>query len=170
MARRLTTLRRGSVKHNNAWSAVISSDYITIPAASKVLLGALALSNTNIDETILRVIGSVNVNTDTSSSQERQIGSVGLIVVSNNAQAAGVASIPGPSTDSEDDGWFCHAFFAQTNPTGADPDAHTYNFSSKGRRIVQEGELIAIVAENSHASHGFILNLQFRLLSRVTGT
>jgi len=129
------------------------------------------LSNPNIDETQMRVIGSITVVSDQPTSLERQIGSVGLIVVSDNAIAAGAASIPGPSTDIDNDGWFCHTQFAQNtvaNPTASLPPP--YAFVSKGRRIVQEGMGIAIMVENIHATHGMIVALQFRMLSRVTGT
>ncbi len=167
MARR-TILQRGTRKHNNAWFGVISSTYVNVPAASKVLLGSLVLSNTNIDETQLRVIGGVSVISDVSTGEE-QIGSVGLIVVSTTAIAAGIASIPGSSSDSEDDGWFCHQFFAQDMKFSG-VQSTMYPFQSKGRRVVQDGEGIAIVAENSHASEGLNIALQFRILSRVTGT
>ena len=112
MAHRRTT-SRSNVRHNNAWFSVVSSTFIVIPAASKVLLGTLTLSNPNIDETQLRVIGSVAVGSDQAAAFENQIGSVGLIVVSDVAAAAGAASIPGPSTNGDDDGWFCHQNFAQ---------------------------------------------------------
>ena len=171
MARRLTTLRRGSPKHNNSWAGIVSSDYVTVSPATKVLLGSLALSNVNIDETVLRVIGAIDVVSDQAAAVERQIGAVGLIVVSNQAITAGAASIPGPATDSDDDGWFCHTFWQQvTVSTVSDVVSRLYPFVSKGRRVVQEGESIAIMAENIHASHNTLVDLQFRLLSRVTGT
>ncbi len=171
MARRLTTSRRGSSKHNNSWGAVVSSTALTIPAASKVLLGSLTLNNPNIDETVLRVIGNLTVMSDQTGVEEFVIGSVGLIVVSNQAVAAGIASIPGSSTDSEDDGWFAHQFFSYIGQTVAtQPSFLNMPFESKGRRVVQEGEAIAIVAENIHASQGLKVILQFRILSRVTGT
>ncbi len=172
MARRLTISRRGQ-RPNNSWFGVISSEYVDVAAATKQLLGSLVPSNAGIDETVLRLIGNVSVMSDQAANLERQIGSIGLIVVSNQAVAAGAASIPGPSTDIEDDGWFAHMQFAQL--TNRDTDAVgiaslTYDFSSKGRRVVQEGESIAIMAENIHATNALSLALQFRLLSRVTGT
>ena len=169
MARRTTSVKRS--RPNNSWFSVISSTWVTIPAASKVLLGSLAPSNQNIDETQLRVIGSVAIASDQSGANEFQIGSVGLIVVSAVAVTAGIASIPGPSTDGDDDGWFCHQQFAMFGQQSSDSlQSVRIPFESKGRRIVQDGEAIAIVAENIHATNGLILNLQFRLLSRVTGT
>jgi len=171
MAKRVTTFRRRTSRPNNAWAGVISSTAVVVPANSSVLLGSLVPSNVNIDETQLRVIGSATIESD-ASGLETQVGAVGLIVVSNAALAAGVASIPKPATDIDDDGWFCHAQFAQQGQTvSLSPTAsHSYPFNSKAKRIVQDGEGIAIMVENIHASFGFEISLQFRILSRVTGT
>ncbi len=169
MARRRTTLV--TKKHNNAWSSAISSTFIAIPANSKVLLTTFTLSNPNIDETVLRVIGNVGLASDQTAAIEENIGSVGMIVVSTVAIAAGIASIPGSSTDSNDDGWFCHQFLSNiSQQVNTNPSVMMFPFASKGRRVVSNGEAIAVVAENIHSSSGLSVCLQFRLLSRVTGT
>ncbi len=172
MARRVqTTLRRGS-RHNNAWFGVTSSTAITLAAGTSVLAGSLALSNAQIDETQLRVIGSITVTSDTASVED-QIGSAGLIVVSDAAIAVGITAIPKPSTDIEDDGWFCHTQFGQTSSaasSSAGVNSLMYPFNSKAKRIVHDGQSIAIVVQNLHATFGLKFILQFRILSRVTGT
>ena len=170
MARKaLTTQRRR--RPNNNWGALATSDYVTVAGNTKVLVASVALSNPGIDETIMRIIGSINVVSDQAAALERQIGAAGLIVVTDLALAAGAASIPGPSTDAGDDGWFCHQFFSQFNQLS---DGNTmgfqYDFSSKGRRVVEDGKVIAVMVENSHATESLLINLQFRILGRVTGT
>ena len=107
MARRGPT-RPQRRRPNNSWGIFASSSFSNIAANSKVLLGTIALSNPGIDETILRIIGSISIASDATGAIETQIGSVGIIVVSDEAVAAGVASIPGPSTDGSNDGWFAH--------------------------------------------------------------
>ena len=69
MARR-PTISRQRKRHNNSWAAVIFSAFVTVPAASKVLLGTLVLSNPGIDETILRVVGNVVVESDQVGAAE----------------------------------------------------------------------------------------------------
>ncbi len=159
---------------NRSWSGAF--DATTVGAAStKVLVGALVLSNPNIDETILRVAGMFGVRSDQTSAAEDQQGAFGAIVVSDTALAAGVASIPGPITDIADDGWFLYQSFIErwfvATSVGVNPNAsRRYELHSRAKRKVQEGQSIAFVVESTSASDGFILTSVFRLLSQVTGT
>jgi len=161
---------RSKSRPNNSWSGVVVSSFTTIAFGTKTLLSTLVLNNQGIDETILRVIGSITVASDQFAAAEDQIGSVGLIVVTDLAIAAGAASIPGPSTNIEDDGWFCHQTFANRNVVAAEPRPLMIPFASKGRRIVESGQSVALMVENSDANNGFVVAVQFRVLSRVTGT
>ena len=171
MAHRRTISPRKS-KPNTSWTAAISSQFISVPAGSRVLLAGLAPSNPGIDETIFRVIGHVTVVSDQTQQVETQVGSVGLIVVSAEAIFAGSGSVPGPSSQANNDGWFCHLMFAQKTKGSNDnaPAYGIYPFESKGRRIVNEGSQIAVMAENIHLTEGMSVNVQFRILSRVTGS
>ncbi len=171
MARRVTTLRRGSRRHNNAWLGLVSSGPTTLAANSVVLAGTIVLSNSQIDETVLRVVGGISIASD-SAAVEEQVGAVGLIVVSNAAIAIGVTAIPLPGTDADDDGWFCHTLFQQTSSRAVEggQNSNMYNFSSKAKRVVEDGTGIAIVVQNGHATHGLNFTLQFRILTRITGT
>jgi len=170
MARHRTVVR-STKKHNNAWGALAAGGgFVAVAASTKVLVGTVALSNPNIDETILRVVGMLAVVSDQTAAVEQQLGACGLIIVSDQAITAGAASIPGPNTDADHDGWFCHTFFVQQQEEAANLGSRLYDFVSKGRRIVQEGEQIAIMFENGHATHGLEFELAFRILSRVTGT
>ncbi len=154
---------------NYSWSGVIDPGNAIAGSTTAVLLGSLALENQGIDETAFRVVGNIMVVSDQAAAIETQIGSVGLIVVTDLAIAAGAASIPGPSTNVEDDQWFCHQLFANKNQVAADPRPAFFDFSSKGRRVVQDGEAIALMCENSSGACGFSIAVQFRMLSRITG-
>jgi len=157
---------------NRAWSGFASTDVTTVAASSKVLIGGFTLSNTNIDETILRTVGLISVVADQVAATENQIGAFGLILVNDLAVAAGVASVPGPVTDREDDGWFVYVPIAQrlllSTAAGFDAQAGVqYHFDSKGRRRVEEGFQIAIVVENASAAHGFNIATVFRVLTQI---
>jgi len=156
---------------NNNWAALTGTDYTVIPAASKVLLATFALGNPGIDETMLRVIGMFSIASDQNAAIEDQIGAVGLIQVTDQAIATGVAAIPGPGTDADSDGWFAHRFFAQQSVLVTTLDnSKQYDFESKGRRVVHDGYSVAVVVENVHATFGLGICLSFRALSRITGT
>ena len=175
MARqRIARVRRSSTS-NKAWAGTVTATATTVPAASKVLVGGFSLSNPNIDETILRVVGALAVSSDQQAASELQLGGFGMILVSDAAVAVGITAIPGPVTDIADDGWFVYVPISQhmtfISAVGVLPEvAHIYQFDSRAKRRVQEGQQIAIVAENAHATHGFKLTTTLRMLSMITGT
>ncbi len=133
------------------------------------------MSNPNIDETVLRTVGLISIQSDQAAAQEEQIGAFGMIVVNDLAVAAGAASIPGPITDRGDDGWHLYVPFAQTLSVATVVGFHgnfatQYGFDSKAKRRVEEGSQIAIMVENAHATHGLLVSFVFRMLSQVSGT
>ena len=172
MARRSVVVRRSSSRPNRGWSVNTSAAFTVVPAASKVLLGTFVLVGGMADVTVLRVIGGVAVASDQTGANENQIGAVGLILVTDIAAAAGIASIPGPFTDGGDDGWFCHQRFAQQSASGNVPDnSDWYPIDTKGKRVWPgTGRVIAVVAENGHATHGLELYFAIRLLAQIRGT
>ena len=175
MARRQNQFRQSSSRPNRAWAGAAPAISTVVPAASKVLLSTVVLSNQGIDETILRVVGSVSILSDQVASSELQYGAVGMCLVTDTAAAAGIASIPDPVTDVQDDVWFFYQGFSQEfivlTAVGSEPHfVTTYAFDSKAKRIFHLGSTVAVVAANAHATHGFAVALNFRLLSMVRGT
>jgi len=159
---------------NKAWTGV-GVGQTTIAVSSKVLLGTVVLSNPNIDETILRTVGVLGVESDQIAASETQLGAFGMIVVSDQAVSVGASAIPGPVSDIGDDGWFVYVPILQSlvfgSAIGFDPSGIVqYNFDSKAKRKIQEGETVALIIENAGASFVFNAGLRFRLLSMVTGT
>ena len=170
MATRRFSSRRQvrSSRKGTSWARNLSATFTTVPAASKVLVGSFVLSNPGITETAVRSRGRIWIQSDQGAALEEQQGALGLVVVSDLALAAGAASIPGPATDSSDDGWFVWEGFSQTNiQVSAGTAGQLYEFDSKAARRVQEGFAIAIMAENVHATHGLDLGLVISLLAVV---
>jgi len=166
---------RSRNRPNRTWSGFLTTTEIAVPAASKVLLASFVLSVEGIDEVVLRTRGILGVRTDQLAADELQLGAFGMIVVTDTALAAGVASLPGPGTESSDDGWFVwqpiNAHFLFNNATGFDPNAEIqYDFDSKAKRIVEGGRSVAVIVENVHATHGFNATLVMRALTQVRGT
>ncbi len=176
MARRFQNRQfQSRSKPNRAWFSFFLAEHVDVPAGSKVLLGTLALSNTNIDETVLRTVGSFSIASDQAAVSERQLGAFGIIRVSEAAAAIGITAVPGPVTDAGDDGWFMYMPFQQANivltAAGFDSDAALrYPFDSKAKRVTEEGVVLAVVVENAHASNALRIAIGFRLLSQITGT
>jgi len=165
--------QRRTTPPNRSWDGFFTPAIVTVAAATKVLLGTFTLNNPGIDETFLRAVGRYFINTDTGAN-EQQIGAIGMIVVSETAVAAGVASIPGPTSDIGNDGWFFHSTFCQdwqfSDATGQRIGGLSYEFDSRGKRVIHDQSAVAIVVENTHATHGFQIQVAMRVLSQVRGT
>ena len=160
---------------NRSWAALTDVGNTVAAGSTKVLLGSLSLSNPNIDETILRTVGVLSIITDQAVADEAQQGAFGMILVTDRAIAAGAASIPGPVSDSGDDGWFVHVPFLEhftlATAVGFQHNAaRNYKFDMKGRRRAQEGQAIALMVETTAASDGILLSVLGRMLSQVFGT
>ncbi len=173
MPRRSQFVRKSPSNKN--WTGVIDTNNAIAGSGTAVLLGFLVLSNAGIDETVLRNVGTISVHSDQQSATEVYEGAFGMIVVSNEAAVAGVASVPTPITDIANDGWFVHVpFMSQIRvitAAGFDPVASLQiEFDSKAKRVVQDGSVIALVVESTAASAGITFSVILRGLSMIKGT
>ena len=170
MPRQITRTR---TRHNRAWSGVQSTVLTTVAAGTKALLGTFA-PTTSGDITVLRTVGFIAVRSDQAAADEVQIGSFGMIVVSDRSVVAGASAIPGPFTDISDDGWFLHRMWGQSfefaSAIGFHPAAAmTYDLDSRGKRIVEDGRTVALMIENASGVNGFDVLFGIRMLSEVYG-
>jgi len=158
---------------NKNWTGALALN-VAVAGNTKVLLASFSLSNLNIDETILRTVGTFSVFSDQIAASESQVGGIGFLLVTDLAVAAGAASIPGPTTDIAQDGWFVYIPIVQrlnvgTN-VGVEPNfAVRYDFNSKAKRKLEQGQKVAVMVENG-ASTAFNVSFVFRMLTMVTGT
>jgi len=139
------------------------------------LMSTLVLSNPNIDETLIRVVGMISVKTDQSIATENQEGAFGMILANDPAIAAGISSLPVPITDVSDDGWLLWVPFANhfefKTAVGIDSQGSvTRYFDFKSKRVVQEGQAIVMVEQSTSPSNGYALSAFIRVLSMVRGT
>ncbi len=171
---RQRTFQRTS-RPNRSWFRIVTTSPVNVDALDKTLLATGVLDNQGIDETILRCVGVVSIQTDAAGAAEAQIGAFGMILVSDLAAAAGAASIPGPVIDGGDDGWFTYVPFAQSwdfaSGVGRGPKSVQYHFDSKAKRVVSTGQSIAFMVENAQSTvGGFDIMLNMRILTQVRGT
>ena len=150
-----------------SWTGVAPAVYTVIPAANKVLLASFVLSGV-FDETVTRTRGLIHMQSDQAVASEFQLGAVGMIVVSADALAVGITALPSPGNDINSDGWFVWVPLLSTIKAGTsetDVGYHTV-VDSKAQRVIHEGSVIVVVAENFSATAGLQLAFNFRLLSR----
>jgi len=128
----------------------------TIPGNSKVLLGTIIPGTGSGRLTIRRMRISLMWSSDSLAATEFPIGALGAAVFNDTSIAAGVASLPDPMTDLEDDIWFLyqglHSRFSFLNASGTNSDAGTvYEIDSKAMRHLPDGRSIGVIVATGDA-------------------
>ena len=167
---RVSTRRRAATD----WGRFVQIAYTVVAANTKVLVGSFTLLNAGIGEVVRRTRGLLSIGSDAASGFEEQIGALGFIVVNDLALAAGVASLPGPVTDANDDGWFVWMPFSAQGllltATDTSPGSRhrNFEFDSKAMRRVEEGFSVAIIIENASLTDGLTKHLGVSQLTSRT--
>jgi len=162
----------GARRQPTNWSRITEALRVTVPAASKVLMHNLVLSNSGISEVVRRTRGVLNVSSDQAATQEFVSGALGAMVATDTAIAAGIASLPDPVTDQDDDGWllwmpFMGLLQGVQGTTGVDlmPTSLNFEFDSKAMRKVEEGYGVIFVVANATAGFGMSVALSISVLT-----
>ncbi len=170
--------RSGGLKRATLWiSSSIPTTTTSLAAATAIL--HQSFSSAQLDAvaqaggTIVRTRGTFWVATDQVVASEDAVGALGMMVVRDAARAAGVASLPTPTTEAEDDAFFVHQWwqsgmnFIQNDATGFQVTGNLwkqYDFDSKAQRKFTPEDAIVVTVENSNASFGCQFMLAFRML------
>ncbi len=166
---RVRTFRGQAPRRSTEWFASVDSTAVaTLAAATKVLDQSLTAAElAKLPFTVVRVRGSVWVNSDQTAGDEQQLLGVGFGVFSDTAVAAGIASLPDPISNEADDLWFVHRFaFSSVNVDGGALGIVT-EFDSRAMRKVQEGSDIGVILANGSAAAGLQFWLKFRMLVKL---
>jgi len=118
--------------------------------------------------TVTRTIGSIWVSSDQVAGEEQPFGALGFQVVSGKAVATGVTALPDPITEEESDNWFVYKAFASSGGPIEGQPMREFAFDSKAQRIVEDGNNIAVMVSNAHASAGLRYILKFRMLVKLS--
>jgi len=159
--------RRVSDQPNYSWAGLEINNQ-TVAANTKVILGSFTLS-TDFDETVTRTRGAICVRSDQLIAVENYAGVIGMIVVSEDAFATGIGAIPGPSSDSSNDGWFFWQVLSGVfDLAGGNGGGNLHPLDSKGQRIVRSGSRIVVVVEGGQTAGavGFNISGYLRILGR----
>ena len=143
---------------------------VTIVAGSKQLLGSLnAVAFLLRPFTIIRTRLECYFASDQTAASETPNGSMGFIVVSDQAVAAGAASIPGSLTNTDDD-WYVHQPMLKDvvslTSVGVQFDAFIrYQIDSKAMRKIGVNEDTAVMFDST--ADGAILQINGRALIKL---
>jgi len=125
------------------------------------------------NEVIIRIRGSLFIKSDQVIASESSGGALGFAVVTDQALAAGVGSIPTPFTDQDSDVWMLWMPWATsfTFVTGAGFDSVSYSrfdFDSKAMRKLPLGKSLVIVIENAASGSGLVYRLMYSVLFKTS--
>jgi len=162
--------RRSGPKREFSWLEVESSQ-VNLTAIGGTIINTLTTAElARRPFTIVRTYLEVWLESDQAVASEFQLAAIGFAVVSEQAAAAGVASVPTPVTDAASDHWFLHQFlmsqFLLADATGfVEPAGRGYSIDSKAMRKVDDGDQAIIVVEmDSSVSAGLNVTTAGRVL------
>ena len=172
MARRSRVIVRGrGSDRGSVWIGVILGP-TTVAAATNSLVGVLNAAALALRPfTVMRTRLDVMWASDQVAAIEDPFGFLGCIVVSDQATAAGVASVPAPGTNT-DAPFFVHqgmsTLFNFITGVGFEGNsAMHYEINSKAMRKVGNNEDIAFVVSNSNSADGADVHILGRILVKL---
>ncbi len=143
-----------SAKRQVTWVAPADQGYLAVASNTKVLLSTFDPAAFGlIKPTIVRVRGQINIRPEAFTADVDITGAYGVAVVSDQAVAAGIASIPGPFTDAEWDGWFVWQAFAMHLQITSPVESFMIvdgreTIDSKAMRKITDNETMVTVVES----------------------
>ncbi len=169
-ARRSFTRARTAYKGPGTWAGV-AIDSTAVPAASSVLLATFAPGG--VVETVRRIRMSVLYSSDQNTASEGSLGAVGAAVLEDTALGVGVASLPDPITDIQDDIWVMfqglHTRISIRGTAGIqEPAGSHYEIDSKAMRKLPPGKKLAFIVANKDATFGALIQCTIRVYATLT--
>ena len=142
-----------SAKRQVQWVGHADQGYVSVASGAKVLIESFSPEASNMTRpTIVRSRGAVSHRFAAVTADVAYVGSIGWGIVSEDAFAAGVASIPGPESDPDWSGWYVWRSFAETfefnDATGGLYTSRTIEIDSKAMRKMGTNERLVVVAES----------------------
>ncbi len=147
-------------KRQVAWINSADQGYLTVSAGSKAIHQSFAPATAGLlKPTIVRTRGVVSFKSTQAAADAEVIGAYGMAIVSDQAFAAGAASIPGPFTDADWDGWFLWGGIALSlqfvDATGVYVEDRLLEVDSKAMRKVSDNETVVFMVESQAVAFEF---------------
>ena len=157
--RRRAIARRSGGKRETSWIAIA-------PATASIDSSSVFMSSLNAAAlalrpfTIVRTYLEIMLRGDNLGANESVVAAVGMAVVSDQAAAAGVASVPTPLTELGSDLFYIHQIAMQRfnfiTVSGVLLGGQHYSINSKAMRKVNNDSDIILVSEALHQEGGVI--------------
>jgi len=164
-------LRSGVMRRETVWLGIAHASATLAASATAALTNASSAMVLALRPfTIVRTRGTWLVLSDQSAASESFIGSIGYSVVSDQALAVGIGSVPTPATDQSSDMFFVYeSWEGHFDLIGTDITQNLVarTFDSKAMRKVDDGQDIAFAAEAGIGGTGCIVKTNGRMLVKL---
>ena len=139
-----------SNRRKTEWSVYDPSGFTSVATGGATITSGLLFEDPG---TIVRTRGEITIAPVTNFAADLDItGAFGIGLVSAEAFAAGVASVPEPYTDSDWGGWMVIVSFAMRfehhSSIGVVQTGQTIRVDSKAMRKVEPNSVMVVVAES----------------------
>ena len=154
MARRHSSSRPVSSPRLTQWVGPADQGFLSVASAGATLLASFQ----PVDRvTVIRVRGQVSIIPEDFTADIEIIGAFGIMVVSNEAFAAGVTSIPEPFSNGDGDWMVWRSFsyrfeFGSGNSGFAFPDWY-FEIDSKAMRKIGPNQVMVLIAESQAGAY-----------------
>ena len=164
--------RSGRMRRETIWIGIVETNTVLAAASNVVLFGGLSAGGLALRPfTVVRTRLLLNVKSDQRAVSENYSAALGISVVTEQAQAAGVGSVPTPYAELDSDVFF---FWEQvagqisvTSDIGVLEAGHSRYGDSKAMRKVEDGQDLATTIEASAVSNGVTVFKAGRLLAKL---
>ncbi len=145
--------RSSAPRRQVTWIGPADQGYITVAAGGATILGSFDPIAAGMDKpTIVRTRGFVGIVPLSYTADLTVTGAFGVGVVSTQAFAAGIASVPEPFDEADWDGWFVWRSFAFEyefqDSTGSFLSTFGLEVDSKAMRKVSANETMVLVGQS----------------------
>ena len=170
MARGRTFPQRGS-KRTTQWIGPADQGYVSVASATSVIVASFSPAAVGFTSpTIVRTRGMCSVIPTAFTADEDHIGAFGLGVVTDQAFAAGAASLPRVFDDADWGGWFVWRSFSWRmeflSGTSVWLTDWSLEIDSKAMRKVGDNETIVLMAESQGGA--FRVSAPLRVLLKLS--
>ena len=159
-------------KRQVTWVGPADQNTVAVASGASVIIASFApFTGASMHKpTIVRTRGAVAIAPQTFGADVAISGAFGVGIVSDEAFAAGTASIPRPFDDAGWDGWFVWGSFSEFyefgSSVGVRRQALQIEVDSKAMRKVSDNETIVLMAESQTGALNVAMHL--RLLMKLS--
>ena len=165
--------REGAMRRESLWLILTGSVTTLAPVTPVLFTGFSADILALRPFTIVRTRGVMSLTSDQTAAIESYHAVLAMAVVSDQALAAGVASVPTPISDGDSDLFFLYEAIIGRNmastDVGFDSGAGWFKeFDSKAMRKVEDGSDVAVTVESDTAPFtGCVMHKGGRMLIKL---